>query len=122
MKRTDKHVKETAKPAQQPPFKTPAQELEEFGAKVLAMRKGAAIWRNLDSQPWSDRGKILPGFFDAEVERKANELWPEYARLLQCDPGALKAYRKRRKQHGLLLKVPRVVDGLKGAKNKDGRA
>lgn len=44
MKRTDKHVKETAKPAQQPAYKTSAQELQEFKARVLAMKHGPVIW------------------------------------------------------------------------------
>lgn len=48
MKRTDKHVKETAKPAQQPAYKTPAQELAAFMASTglynplsIALAEGA---------------------------------------------------------------------------------
>ncbi len=46
-KRTMKRGKETAKSAQQPAFRTPAQELEDFKAKVLAMKHGAVIWMSL---------------------------------------------------------------------------
>jgi hypothetical protein len=143
MKRTDKHVKETAKPAQQPGFKTPAQELEEFKAKVLAMRYGLLIWVDLtarvsmnqicqqaqDDGPlirdaysfweWTEALKaIVPveefGAALDEVRGKVAELWPEYACLLKRDPDALGAYNNRYNQNCLLHKVRRGDRELRG--------
>jgi hypothetical protein len=122
MKRTNKHIKETPKPAQQPAFKTPAQELEQFKAKVLAIRYGETIWLELNAYPFEEWGRKISatGYelyiatfglatwgkisatvneeFSAalgEVQRKADELWPQFARLLRRVPDELKAYQKR---------------------------
>lgn len=58
MKRTDKHVKKTAKPAQ-PAFKTPAQELLEFEAKVLATKYGPVIWMALTMEESDNDPRLL---------------------------------------------------------------
>jgi hypothetical protein len=100
MKRTTKHGKGAAKPAQQPAFKTPAQELEEFGAKVLGMKYGEFIWRNLNAYPVREIGMLIGTAipieeFSAafrEAKTKLPELWPEYMRLLRLNPDELKAY------------------------------
>jgi hypothetical protein len=88
MKRTNKHVKESAKPAQQPAFKTPAQELEQFKAKVLAMRYGGFIWLALN-------GRLRMPPLVREVTSKLDELWPEYRRLLNLNPDQLKGYPRK---------------------------
>ena len=49
MKSTNEHAQDTAKPAQQSAFRATAQELEEFKAKVLAMKHGPIIWLDLDA-------------------------------------------------------------------------
>src|ERR1035437_1877331 len=122
MKRTNKNVKETAKPAQQSAFKTPAQELAEFKTKVLAMRYGEFIWRDLNAYPFEEWGRKLSAtgyelyvgtfglmvwgkvsptvnkeFMTAlrEIQHKADERWPEFARLLRRVPDELKAYQER---------------------------
>lgn len=100
MKRTTKHRKEAAKPAQQPAFKTPVQELEEFCAKVLAMKYGEFIWLNLAAYPVREIGMLIgttipiEEFSAAFREAKTNlpKLWPEYMRLLRLNPDELKAY------------------------------
>lgn len=59
MKRTNKHVKETAKPAQPPAYKTPAQQLEEFKARVLAMKHGPVIWMALTMEESDNDPRLL---------------------------------------------------------------
>jgi|SRR5271157_33150 len=143
MERTNKHVKERAKPAQQPACRTPAQELEEYKAKVLAMKHGLLIWLDLDARvtinqtcpqamedgplirdaysfsEWMEalRANVPVEKFPAalgEVQGKVDELWPEYACLLKRDPDALKAYIKRYKQNCTLHRVRRGVRDLNG--------
>jgi hypothetical protein len=99
MKRTTKHAKENAK-AIQPAFKTPAQELAEFKAKVLAMRYGQIVQLKLDGCPiglWSGKLSCIVSdeqyhAADAEVRRGFLEHLREYKRLLKLNPDALKAY------------------------------
>jgi hypothetical protein len=127
MKRAKKHVKEKAKPVQQPAFKTPAQELEEFTAKVSAMRYGEYLWLVLDSAPNRDISRLLgttirleefPAAF-REAKSQVPELWPEYLRLLRLNPDALKAYQYRAAWNGTWgwrlsdQGVPHVVDVLR---------
>ena len=59
MKRTSKHVKEPAKPTQQPAFKTPARELEEFKARVLATKHGPVIWMALTMEESDNDPRLL---------------------------------------------------------------
>jgi len=146
MKRTNKHGKETAKPIQQPAFTTPAQELEEFKAKVLAMRYGEAIWLHLNDYPGWDRkisetgaalncmtfglivwGKVSPTVNQefraamAEVQRKSAELWPEYARLLKRNPDELKAYQKRYNRNRRRPKPDDVLHDARDLRQGRGR-
>lgn len=142
MKRTTKHGKEAAKPAQQPIFKTPVQELKEFKAKVLAMKHGLLIWVDLDARvsvnqtcqqanednslirdaysfwEWTEALKaIVPleefGAALDEVRGKVAELWPEYKRLLKSIPDAQNAYNERYNQNCALHKVARGLRDLK---------
>lgn len=107
MKRTHKHVRENAKPTQQAAFKTPAQELEEFKAKVLAMRYGQIVQLKLDGCPiglWSGKLSCIVSdeeyhAADAEVRREFLEHWREYKRLLKLNPDALKAYQERQRAY-----------------------
>ncbi|MGA3315738.1 MAG: hypothetical protein ABSC64_04790 [Candidatus Korobacteraceae bacterium] len=125
MKRTNKHVKETAKPVQPPAYKIPAQQLEEFKAKVLAMRYGELIWLGLDARvawrvhetgddrlyslsQWGVKFMTLVPPLEAgialrELEGKQHELWPEYVRLLKRNPDELKAFQERYNQTKRLL-------------------
>jgi hypothetical protein len=134
MKRTNRHAQDTAKSAQQPAFKPPAQELEEFKAKVLAMRNGVLIWVELDArvslnqicQQAQDDGPLIRDAYSwsawwqaleavvpvkellaaaGEIHRQVAELWPEYKRLLERDPDAREAYIQRYDQNCLLHKV-----------------
>jgi hypothetical protein len=132
MKRTNKHVKETAKPAQQPAFKTPAQRLEEFKAKVLAMRYGEYLWMILDSATNREISRLIgttirleefPAAF-REATSRVPELWPEYLRLLRLNPDALKAYQYRAAWNGTWgwrlsdRGVPHVVDVLRRTRGR----
>jgi hypothetical protein len=109
MKRTTKHIKETAKPAQPPTYKTPAQELEEFKAKVLAMRYGELIWYQLGAYSFSEWTTLSATGFDGkllnELRDKSDELWPEFVRLLGLNPDALEAFQERFKQNLRLLRA-----------------
>jgi hypothetical protein len=64
MKRANKHVKGTAKPVQQRAFKRPAQELQEFKAKVLALKHGPVIWCSLSMEESDDNMRILLGWVE----------------------------------------------------------
>jgi hypothetical protein len=143
MERTNKHVGAPAKPVQQPAFKTPAQELEEFKAKVLGMRNGLLIWVDLDArlsmnetcQQAQDDGPLIRDAYSfsewwqaleavvpvkelpaaaGEIHRQVAELWPEYKRLLERNPDALKTYNKRYEQNRILRKVRRGDRELQG--------
>ena len=112
MKRTNKHTQETAKPPQ-PVFKPVAQELEEFKAKVLDKygEDGPDIWRALDVH--MDYLFTWP-----EIRSIANQLRPEFERILTCDHAAWNRYVKRRNALPKIEFFPKLR-GLPGTQRKN---
>lgn len=124
MTSTSKHGDELTR---QEAFKTSAQELEEFIAKVCAMKYGLYLWAFLDSAPNWEISRLIgtkirledfPAAF-REAKSQVSELWPEYLRLLRLNPEALKAYNLRVVWNGSWQwrlsdrGVPHVVDVLR---------